>query len=78
MHAPIPTAADGRTMAAADPNNPLGEHWIGLGDRVGIHGTNDPRSIGGRGQHGSIALGPDDIRHVYDILTIGSTVVIRQ
>jgi lipoprotein-anchoring transpeptidase ErfK/SrfK len=72
------TAADGRTIAANDSSNPLGELWIGLGDRVGIHGTNNPQAIGGRSQHGSIAMGPEDIKHVYDILSAGSTVVIRQ
>lgn len=38
-----------RAMDADDPANPLGERWIGLGEFMSIHGTNNPASIGLRG-----------------------------
>ena len=66
------------TIAPDDPDNPLGERWIGLDSRIGIHGTNDPRSVGSVGGRGAICLGKRDIDDVFDILTIGSRVVVRR
>lgn len=63
---------------ANDPSNPLGEHWIDLGNHLGIHGTNDPSTIGRDDSKGCIRLGPQEAEDVFDILTIGSTVVIRR
>jgi len=76
-----------RFVDAGDPNNPLGERWIGLGKpgsnilqtpKLGIHGTNDPGNIRTAGGRGSICLGDRDIEDVYDILSIGSRVVIQR
>ena len=74
------------TIAAGDPNNPLGKYWIGLRDgidaqtavRVGIHGTNDPGSVGRTEGRGSIRLADRDIRDVFGILSVGSKVTIRR
>ncbi len=60
-----------------DPENPLGEYWISIGDSFGIHGTIDPDSIGKAESEGCIRLRNDDIAEVYDFLSIGSEVVIR-
>lgn len=59
-----------------DPQNPLGEYWIDLGGRLGIHGTNDPGSIGKAESRGCIRLRSADIADLFDILSIGSRVVI--
>jgi lipoprotein-anchoring transpeptidase ErfK/SrfK len=59
-----------------DPNNPLGRYWIQLDDRIGIHGTNDPRNIGTNDGPGTISLSGQDIEDVHDILSIGSRVRI--
>jgi len=67
-----------RTIDSDDPANPLGEFWIGLGSQLGIHGTNDPASIGGDESRGCIRLSPRDAQDVYDILSIGSRVTIRR
>ena len=37
---------DGKAMGPNDPQNPLGGYWIDLGNKIGIHGTIDPHSIG--------------------------------
>ena len=66
------------TIASDDPDNPLGKRWIGLDNRIGIHGTNDPRNVGAMAKRGAICLGDRDIDDVFDILTIGSRVVIRR
>jgi LysM repeat protein len=65
-------------VAAGDPNNPLGKRWIGLGNQIGIHGTNDPQSIGRADSRGCIRLSPTEVEDVYDILSVGSKVVIHR
>jgi len=76
-----------RHYLADDPENPIGEHWIGLsgvsGDALGksgfgIHGTIDPSSIGKDKSMGCVRLRPDDVKLVYDLLVLNeSHVVIR-
>jgi len=60
-----------------DPENPLGEYWLGLGDHIGIHGTIDPTSIGKAASRGCIHLADDNIAEVYQLLGVGSPVRIR-
>lgn len=70
-----------------DPDNPIGEHWIGLEgienanrdvDGYGIHGTIDPASIGGQKSMGCVRMLGDDVQLVYEVLTHpGSTIEIR-
>lgn len=59
-----------------EPASPLGRYWIKLTDRIGIHGTSDPRNLGSSGGPGSIFLGDQDLEDVHDILSIGSRVRI--
>ena len=75
---PTYTTAEGREFLADDPQNPVGEHWIELGNGVGIHGTIDPDSIGSATAEGGVRLNSSDGQHVYDILSIGSQVLIRR
>jgi len=80
--------ATGKHYLADDPANPIGEHWIGLdavsGEAVGrtgfgIHGTNDPRSIGQDLSQGCVRLLTDDIELLFQMLIERhSTIVIRQ
>ena len=65
-----------RVIDANDPANPLGKYWIGLDDHFGIHGTNDPASIGQADSRGCIRLAPRDIEDVYDMMTSESRVHI--
>jgi lipoprotein-anchoring transpeptidase ErfK/SrfK len=75
-----------RVIDADDPSNPLGEYWIGLASATtqttvepfGIHGTYAPESIHRDDPRGYIRLKPDDARDMYDILSIGSKVVVRR
>lgn len=68
---------DGKVMGSSDPQNPLGGYWIDLGNKIGIHGTIDPQSIGREDSRGCIRLAPRDIEDVFDILSKGSIVYIR-
>lgn len=69
---------DGGVVDADDPDNPLGEYWLGLGDHIGIHGTIDPDSIGKAASRGCIHLGDADIEEVFSLLSVGSQVKIRK
>jgi hypothetical protein len=73
---------------ANDPDNPIGEHWIGLKaaeerlegvEGYGIHGTIEPESIGRQASMGCIRLLSDDVSVVWEALTEdASSVVIRR
>ncbi len=69
---------DGGIVEPDDPENPLGEYWIGLGNHIGIHGTNDPDSIGKAASRGCIHLDDHDIVEVFSLLNSGSKVLIRK
>ena len=73
-----------RVIAADDPQNPLGERWIGLlglegaaagKESYGIHGTIDPDSIGQMKSMGCIRLKEEDVDWVYDMLLDGKSTV---
>lgn len=70
------TDPSGHVIAADDPNNPIGERWIGLGRGYGIHGTVDSTSIGREDDAGCIRMRPDDVAEVFDLLGVGSEVNI--
>ena len=64
-------------IAADDPDNPLGERWIGLRgisgeaagqQRYGIHGTHDPSTIGKNESLGCIRMHNEDVEALYDML----------
>jgi len=69
---------DGGVVDADDPENPLGEYWLGLGNHIGIHGTINPESIGRAVSRGCIHLNDQDIEEVFGLLTVGSQVTIRK
>lgn len=69
---------DGGQIGPEDPENPLGHYWLGLGNHIGIHGTNNPESIGQAMSRGCIHLADRDIDEVYHLLGVGSKVLIRQ
>ena len=71
------TDPDGRVIAGDDPNNPLGSHWIDIGNSFGIHGTLKPSSIGKAESAGCVRLTNEDVSEVYMFLTSDSEVVIR-
>ncbi|MCA9015465.1 MAG: L,D-transpeptidase family protein, partial [Planctomycetaceae bacterium] len=64
-------------IANDDPTNPLGERWIDIGDSYGIHGTIDPTSIGKAESKGCVRMLNENVAEVYDLLGVGSEVVIR-
>jgi len=75
--APQYTDPDGRVIAGGDPTNPLGTHWIDLGDSYGIHGTIEPNSIGKSESRGCVRMRNEEVAEVFALLIKGSEVVIR-
>jgi lipoprotein-anchoring transpeptidase ErfK/SrfK len=65
-------------VAHDDPQNPLGERWIDIGDSYGIHGTIEPASIGKNESRGCIRMLNSDVEEVYDFLVNGSEVRIQR
>ena len=85
---PPPSAEAQRSIRWGEPGYPLGKkgYWIGLEgtdqntrkfEGYGIHGTIEPDSIGKAESRGCIRLTNEDVAEVYDLLGVGSEVVIR-
>ncbi|RLS55425.1 MAG: LysM peptidoglycan-binding domain-containing protein [Planctomycetota bacterium] len=61
-----------------DPSNPLGEHWLDLGEGVCLHGTPDNVSLTASQTQGCIRLKSRDVADLYDLLTTGAEVTVRR
>jgi lipoprotein-anchoring transpeptidase ErfK/SrfK len=69
--------AKGLKPVPPGPNNPLGTRWMGLdASGVGIHGTDEPASIGYSESHGCIRMLVPDAEWLFDHVTVGTTVFI--
>ncbi len=61
----------------AGPNNPVGVLWMGLNKpHVGVHGTNNPETIGRAASHGCIRTANWDAARIKELVTKGCTVEI--
>ena len=61
----------------AGPNNPVGVLWMGLNKpHVGVHGTNNPETIGRAASHGCIRTANWDAARIKDLVTKGCVVEI--
>ena len=64
------------------PDNPLGARALylfanGADTLYRIHGTNEPQSIGKAVSSGCIRLLNEDIAHLFDLVEIGTPVIVR-
>lgn len=61
-----------------NPGGPFGAMWMGLSQpHYGIHGTNNPGSIGQQVSHGCIRMYNSDVLQIARLIPIGTSVVIR-
>ncbi len=68
-----------KVIAGGSPRNPMGEAALTLrGGEYAIHGTNNPRSIGGFVSYGCIRMHNSDIRELYRLVSIGTPVIVEQ
>jgi lipoprotein-anchoring transpeptidase ErfK/SrfK len=71
------TWAKGLKPVPPGPGNPLGTRWMGLDSPgVGIHGTDNPASIGYSASHGCIRMQVPDAEWLFDHVAVGTTVYI--
>jgi lipoprotein-anchoring transpeptidase ErfK/SrfK len=69
--------AKGLKPVPPGPSNPLGTRWMGLSaPGVGIHGTDEPTSIGYSASHGCIRMQVPDAEWLFDHVQVGTTVHI--
>jgi len=72
---PDPTWYTKGKIVPPGKSNPLGPRWLGLSLKgYGIHGTNNPKSIGRNASHGCIRLRNRDIEELFDMVSVGDEV----
>lgn len=71
-----------KEIPGGSPENPLGSRWIGFdaketdGRIYGVHGTNNPSSIGKRVSQGCIRLQNDVIESLYPRIPLGTKILV--
>lgn len=71
-----------KDIPGGDPDNPLGSRWIGFdaqgtdGRIYGIHGTNQPASIGKYVSQGCIRTQNEVISSLYPLIPIGTKILV--
>jgi lipoprotein-anchoring transpeptidase ErfK/SrfK len=72
---PDPTWYTKGKIVPPGKSNPLGPRWLGLSLKgYGIHGTNNPGSIGRNASHGCIRLRNRDVEELFEMVTVGDEV----
>lgn len=71
-----------KDIPGGDPNNPLGTRWIGFdangtdGRIYGLHGTNNPDSIGKYISEGCIRLQNEAVESLFDYVPLGTKILV--
>ncbi len=74
---PTPTGVFTVVNKQVNPGGPYGTRWLGLSLRgYGIHGTNDPSSIGKNASNGCVRMFNEDVEALFDIAPVGTVVRI--
>lgn len=72
----------GSVIPGGIPENPLGPRWLGFnalgtgGSNYGVHGNNNPSSIGTYASSGCVRMYNEDIRWLYERVPVGTEVDI--
>lgn len=67
---------DPKNPVPSGPDCPLGYRWIGIGGNYGIHGTNNPKSIGNYASHGCVRMLEKDVEDLFQHIVLGIPVDI--
>jgi len=72
----------GRRVPFGQKGNPLGTRWLGFRDTAdaqgfGIHGTDEPRSIGKDESQGCVRMRNEEVEQIFTWVTVGTRVEIR-
>ncbi|MBW4463532.1 MAG: L,D-transpeptidase [Nodosilinea sp. WJT8-NPBG4] len=61
--------------------NPLGDRWIGFwsdgNNVIGFHGTPNRDSVGRAASHGCVRMYNEDIRQLFDMVDLGTPVIVE-
>lgn len=72
----------GITIPGGDPDNPLGPYWIGFWtdgkNWIGFHGTPNPQSVGTAASHGCVRMYNQDIKELFQKVSLGTEVKVVQ
>jgi len=72
---PDPTWYTKGRIVPPGKGNPLGTRWLGLSVKgYGIHGTNNPASVGHNASHGCIRMRNHDVEQLFEMVSIGDAV----
>jgi lipoprotein-anchoring transpeptidase ErfK/SrfK len=72
---PDPTWYTKGKIVPPGKSNPLGPRWLGLSVKgYGIHGTNNPSSIGRNASHGCIRMRNRDVEELFEMVSVGDEV----
>jgi len=72
---PDPTWYGKGRIVPPGKSNPLGTRWLGLSVQgYGIHGTNNPASIGHNASHGCIRMRNHDVEQLFEMVSVGDAV----
>jgi lipoprotein-anchoring transpeptidase ErfK/SrfK len=75
---PNPTYYHKGQVIPAGTGNPVGTRWMGLSAKgYGIHGTNQPNSIGKAASTGCIRMSKRDLEELFELVNVGDSVEIR-
>ena len=67
----------GTVVPADSPENILGTRWLGFNlPGYGIHGTNDPQSLGQQATQGCIRMSNTEVEEIYTLIPVGAEVTI--
>jgi hypothetical protein len=72
----------GKRVPFGQKGNPLGTRWMGFRDTaeaqgIGIHGTDEPQSIGKDESQGCVRMRNEDVEQVFTWATVGTPVEVR-
>lgn len=66
-----------KKIAGGSPQNPLGSRWMGFKPSYGIHGNNNPKSIGTFVSEGCVRMYDKDVKELYEKITVGVPVTVK-
>jgi hypothetical protein len=73
-----PYKAPGESRIGSGQKNPLGTRWIGFyakgGGVFGVHGTNEPSSIGHFVSHGCVRMFNENVEELFELVEVGTPV----
>lgn len=75
-----PYLASGKMRLAPGEDNPLGTRWMGFlrdsGGEYGMHGTDNPTSVGKLSSHGCVRLKVPDAETLFEMVDVGTPVEV--